>query len=106
MQMADSDRALGGVLGGVLAVLGRLFLIVAGAVFFVSALVAAAIASLVLLVWSLVSGRRPTLVQFPDGRWMFRTRRAAQQPPGARAPASRDVIDVDVREVRDDARRD
>ena len=97
---------MGGLFGGVLALLARLFLIVAGAVFFVSALVAAVIASLVLLVWSLVTGRRPTLVQFPNGRWMFRTRRASQQPPGARPPASGDVIDVDVREVRDDSRRD
>jgi hypothetical protein len=109
MTMAGSDRAVGGLLGGVLALLGRLFLVVAGAVFFVSALVAAVIASIVLLVWSLLTGRRPTLVQFPDGRWMFRTRRAAQQPPAGRPRGSGDVIDVDVREVpevRGDSRRD
>lgn len=104
--MAGSDRAMGGLLGGVLALLARLFLIVAGAVFFLSALVAAVIASIVLLVWSLVSGRRPTLVQFPDGRWMFRTRRGGRQPPAGRPQPSGDVIDVDVREVRGDPRRD
>lgn len=113
MSMADSgNRAWGGLLGGVLALLGRLFLIVAGAVFFLSALVAAVIASIVLLVWSLLTGRRPTLVQFPDGRWMFRTRGAARQPPAggaARPQAPVEVIDVEVREVhevRGDSRRE
>jgi hypothetical protein len=109
MLMAGSDRAAGGWVGGVLALLARLFLVIAGAVFFVSALVAAFIASIVLLVWSLLTGRRPTLVHFSDGRWMFRTRRAAQQAPagGAGRPqASGEVVDVEVREVRGDARQD
>jgi len=99
------------MLGAVAAVLGRLLLIAAGAVFFVSAMLAALIATAVLLLWSLLTGRRPTLVQFPDGRWMFRTRRAAQPPSadGTRRDGGGDVIDVEareVREVRDEPRRD
>jgi hypothetical protein len=39
---------------------------------------------------------------------MFRTRRAAQQPPpaGPRADVAGDVIDVEAREVSDPPRRD
>ncbi len=102
------NRGVAGLAGGVLALFVRLLLIVAGALFFVSAMIAAVIASVVLAVWALLTGRRPTLVQFPDGRWMFRTRRAAQPPPpaGARADAASDVIDVEAREVSDPPRRD
>jgi predicted lipid-binding transport protein (Tim44 family) len=109
MSMANADdRMGGGVLGGIGALLGRLLLMVAGAVFFVSALVAAVIASVVVLVWSLLTGRRPALVHFADGRWRFRVRRSA--PPAAapapRAPGSGDVIDIEAREIPDEPRRD
>lgn len=108
--MAESRNRgwVSGLAGGVFALLARLLLIAAGAVFFVSAMIAALIASAVMLLWSLLTGRRPTLVQFPDGRWMFRTRRAAQQPPAgaARSHTPGDVIDVEAREVSGEPRRD
>lgn len=108
MEKPRQGGGVAGLLGGVFALLARLLLIVAGALFFVSAMIAALIASAVLLLWSLLTGRRPTWVQFPDGRWMFRTRRAAQQPPaaGARRDTPGDVIDVEVREVGREPRRD
>ncbi|WP_162911047.1 hypothetical protein [Azohydromonas sediminis] len=106
MAKSRQRRGVAGLVGGVFALLARLVLIVAGALFFVSAMIAALIASAVLLLWSLLTGRRPTLVQFPDGRWMFRARRAAQQPPAGRArrDVPGDVIDVEVREVRSGGR--
>jgi hypothetical protein len=109
MSMANADnRTGGGVLGGTLALLGRLLLMVAGAVLFVSALVAAVIASVVLLVWSLLTGRRPALVQFADGRWRFRAHRTARPAgaPAPRAPGSGDVIDIEAREIPNEPRRD
>ncbi|MCI1192183.1 hypothetical protein MOJ79_10045 [Calidifontimicrobium sp. SYSU G02091] len=108
MRMGKSRqrRGVAGVVGGVLALLARIVLIVAGALFFVSAMIAALIASAVLLLWSLLTGRRPTLVPFPDGRWMFRARRAAPQPQAGRARRDMpgDVIDVEAREVRSGGR--
>ena len=114
MPMADSQQgASRGVLGGLGSLVGRVLLVIAGALFFVSALVAAVIASVGLLLWSLLTGRKPTLVHFADGRWILRTRRgAASSPTGAAPPSSAagDVIDIDAREVRDvpriDPRRD
>ncbi|WP_235823515.1 hypothetical protein [Azohydromonas sediminis] len=102
MEKPRHGWGVAGLLGGVFVLLARLVLIVAGALFFVSATIAALIASALLLLWSLLTRRRPTWVQFPDGRWMFRTRRAAQQTgaAGARRGTPADVIDVEVREVR------
>jgi hypothetical protein len=106
--MAGSrHRTAGGLALGLMGFFGRLLLIVAGAVFFVRALTAAVIASVGLLLWSLVTGRRPTLVRFGDGRWVLRSRAAGTAAAGARAKSPGEVIDIEAREVHGaDARRD
>ncbi len=90
-----------GVFGAVLGLLARAALAVAGLVFFASALVAGLIATVVVLVWALLTGRRPTVVRFVSPRWRMDAAR-----PAAHAPARGDVIDVDAREVASEPRRD
>lgn len=84
--------------------LTRLTLLVAGAVFFVSLLLAGMVVAAAFTIWSLLRGRRPTLQD------VFRFQRGRPSPFGASpfrtAPIdSGDVVEVQAREVmRADAR--
>lgn len=92
-----------GWLGAIGSVLVRSLLAVAGLIFFVSALIAGVVATLFVVVWALLTGRRPTIVRFVRNDWAMRARRDA----GAGASPRGEVIDVEVREVRGpESRRD
>lgn len=111
MPMANSGQgAAGGVFGAVVGLVARALLAVAGLIFFVSALVAGLIATLVVLVWALLTGRRPTIVRFGSPRWRVHpgAGMSGSRPGGTAAPARGrgDVIDVEVREVPPESRRD
>ena len=89
-----------GALGTVLV---RSLLAVAGVIFFLSALIAGVVATLFVVVWALLTGRRPTIARFVRNDWAARARRDA----GAGAASRGEVIDIEVREVRGpESRRD
>lgn len=92
-------------MAAVVGLLLRAVLALAGLVFFLSALVAGVIATVVLTLWALLSGRRPRIVRFGPGRAPWRSHHEPPPPP----PQARagEVIDVEVRELpRDETRRD
>jgi hypothetical protein len=87
--------------GGLLRLMVRLSLMVAGAVFFASLLFAGIVVAGAYTLWSLLRGRRPTLqdilrVQRGRGGWAgsFRAGAAAH-----RRPTTDDVVEGQAREV-------
>ncbi|MDM4765595.1 hypothetical protein [Pelomonas sp. SE-A7] len=80
-------------MSGIFSLLLRILLTVFTLVFVVGLVLVALVTMFVLLVWSLVRGRRPTID-------MGRFRRATQYRPGGstRQPVG-DVVDVEAREV-------
>lgn len=97
-------RSSTGWLGAAGSVLGRSVLAVAGVVFFISALLAGLVATLFVIVWALLTGRRPSIVRFVGNDWRMRARRDGD---AGGAAARGEVIDVEVREVRGpESRRD
>lgn len=98
-------QVLSDVLGGLFRLVLRLTLLVAGAVFFMSLLVAGIVVAGAYTLWSLLRGRRPTLqdiLRFQRGRaagWSagFGTR---SSPGRSHRPTSGgDVVEVQAREV-------
>ena len=87
-------------LGGLLRLLVRLSLMVAGAVFFLSLLVAGIVVAGAYTLWSLLRGRRPTLVdvmRFQRGRAGWPS--GFGMRPGQRPTSGDDVVEVQAREI-------
>jgi hypothetical protein len=99
-------------LGGLLRLLVRLTLLVAGAVFFVSLLLAGIAVAGAYMLWSLLRGRKPTLqdiLRFQRGRgsWAGRFGTGSGTGHGRRPTASAaagDVVEVQAREITHAAR--
>lgn len=91
---AGISRSGPGFLG---ALLGILFAIV-GFVLMIGALFLGLVVAAAALLWSLVRGRRPAPVRF---EWRRGTSRAWR--PASGRPQSDEVVDVEVREITDDA---
>lgn len=98
--------------GGLIRLMVRLTLLVAGAVFFMSLLLAGIAVAGAYTLWSLLSGRRPTLqdilrFQRKRGGWTgsFGTGTGAGRrgSPASRASAD-DVVEVQAREITHVAR--
>jgi hypothetical protein len=89
--------------GGLLRLVVRLSFLAAGAVFFLSLLVAGVVVAGAYTLWSLLRGRRPTLqdiLRFQRGRggWAGSFGSGGATHHG-RATASDDVVEVQAREV-------
>ena len=90
--------------GGLLRLVVRLSLLAAGAVFFMSLLVAGVVVAGAYTLWSLLRGRRPTLqdiLRFQRGRGRsgWPGGRGTRATPRGRTTASDDVIEVQAREI-------
>jgi hypothetical protein len=90
--------------GGLLRLVVRLSLLAAGAVFFMSLLVAGVVVAGAYTLWSLLRGRRPTLqdilrFQRGHGRSGWTSGMGARATPRSRTTASDDVIEVQAREI-------
>jgi hypothetical protein len=90
--------------GGLLRLVVRLSLLAAGAVFFMSLLVAGVVVAGAYTLWSLLRGRRPTLqdilrFQHGRGRGGWPGGMGARATPRGRTTASDDVIEVQAREI-------
>ncbi|MDZ7857676.1 hypothetical protein [Sphaerotilus sp.] len=99
-------QVLSDVIGGLFRLVLRLTLLVAGAVFFMSLLVAGIVVAGAYTLWSLLRGRRPTLqdiLRFQRGRagWSagFGTRARPGHHHGHRPTSGGDVVEVQAREV-------
>lgn len=98
---------VGRILGFILKVVLGLF----AALFAISLLAAALIVFIVLLLKSLITGRRPAASMVfgrfqrfsSQGGWPGRAAREGESKPNQKLNAG-DVVDVEVREVRDDQR--
>ncbi|GAB4043095.1 MAG: hypothetical protein Fur0014_15600 [Rubrivivax sp.] len=90
---AGLARTGSGVLG---ALLGILFAVV-GFVIMAGALLLGLVVAVGALLWSLLRGRRPAPVRFEWRRYTAR----AQRPASGRPPSD-EVVDIEVREIRDD----
>lgn len=91
-------------LGGLLRLMVRLSLLVAGAVFFLSLLVAGIVVAGAYTLWSLLRGRRPTLqdiLRFQQHRagWSTRFGTRPNQAHAHRPTSGDDVVEVQAREV-------
>jgi predicted lipid-binding transport protein (Tim44 family) len=93
---AGLARTGSGFLG---ALLGILFAIV-GFVVMVGALMLGLVVAIAALLWSLVRGRKPAPVRF---EWRRHTARAWR--PASGRPPMDEVVDIEVREIRDDRNR-
>lgn len=90
--------------GGLLRLMVRLSLLVAGAVFFLSLLVAGVVVAGVYTLWSLLRGRRPTLqdiLKFQRNRtgWTAGFGGQPGQRHSQRPTSGDDVVEVQAREV-------
>lgn len=94
--MSDSSwlRSLRLAVAAVLGTALRLLLLVAGALFGLLALAFGLVLAAGLVIWALLRGRRPMVRQ--AFVW-----RGPRRPGAATRPPSADVVDVDVREIRD-----
>ncbi|WP_326534733.1 hypothetical protein [Pseudorhodoferax sp.] len=97
--MSDSSwlRPLRLAVAAVLGTALRLLLLVAGALFGLLALAFGLVLAAGLVIWALLRGRRPMVGQAFVWRGPRRPGAAARPTPGAMD----DVVDVDVREIRD-----
>lgn len=93
---AGLARTGSGVLG---ALLGILFAVV-GFVLMVGALLLGLVVAVAALVWSLLRGGKPAPVRFE-----FRRATARAWRPASGRPPSDEVVDIEVREIRDDRHR-
>jgi hypothetical protein len=93
---AGLARTGSGFLG---ALLGIAFAIV-GFVVMVGALLLGLVVAIAALLWSLLRGRKPAPVRF---EWRRQAARAWR--PASGRPAMDEVVDIEVREVRDDSNR-
>jgi hypothetical protein len=90
--------------GGLLRLMVRLSLLVAGAVFFLSLLVAGIVVAGAYTLWSLLRGRRPTLqdiLRFQRNRagWSAGFGTRPGQGSAQRPTSGDDVVEVQAREV-------
>ena len=90
--------------GGLLRLMVRLSLMVAGAVFFLSLLVAGIVVAGAYMLWSLLRGRRPTLqdiLRFQRGRTGWSAGFGTRSAPGRhhRPTSGGDVVEVQAREI-------
>ena len=97
-------HVLSDALGGLLRLVVRLSLLVAGAVFFLSLLVAGIVVAGAYTLWSLLRGRRPTLqdiLRFQRHRAGWSTGFGGQAGPrrNPRPTTGDDVVEVQAREV-------
>jgi hypothetical protein len=107
--MPQSDSFMGRldlVVGRLLTGLWRGLLAVLGMAVVLALLVLGIVLSLVLIVWALLRGRRPTPMRFHwSGMGQGMTgRRARAAPPPSNTQA--EVVDVEVREITDTPPRD
>ena len=97
-------QVLSDVLGGLFRLVLRLTLLVAGAVFFMSLLVAGIVVAGAYTLWSLLRGRRPTLqdiLRFQRGRTGWSAGFGTRSAPGRhhRPTSGGDVVEVQAREI-------
>ena len=97
-------QVISDVLGGLTRLVVRLTLLVAGAVFFMSLLVAGIIVAGAYTLWSVLRGRRPTLqdiLRFQRNRagWSTGFRTHPGQGRSHRPTSGGDVVEVQAREV-------
>lgn len=105
MRWRDPRYGESNLLTQFVTLLVKLVLGVAGFIFMLSLLVAGLIAALVIVIWSLLRGRRPVLIMprfsMPPGRqWGFP--QAGERNRQRRENEVIDVVDVEVREVPDE----
>lgn len=89
------------LVGGVMGFIVRTLLFLAGTVFMLSLMAASAVGLGALLLWRLVTGKRPLVPRLSDlaGVRAFGFDPRAGWP---RAHAGGEVVDAEVREIRDD----
>ena len=97
-------QVLSDVLGGLFRLVLRLTLLVAGAVFFLSLLVAGIVVAGAYTLWSLLRGRRPTLqdiLRFQRHRagWSAGFGTRPGQGRAQRPTSGDDVVEVQAREI-------
>lgn len=97
-------QVLSDVLGGLFRLVLRLTLLVAGAAFFLSLLVAGIVVAGAYTLWSLLRGRRPTLqdiLRFQRGRTGWSAGFGTRSTPGRhhRPTSGGDVVEVQAREI-------
>lgn len=97
-------QVISDVLGGLIRLVVRLTLLVAGAVFFMSLLVAGIVVAGAYTLWSLLRGRRPTLqdiLRFQRNRagWSAGFGAHPSQGRGHRPTSGGDVVEVQAREI-------
>ena len=90
--------------GGLLRLVVRLTFLAAGAVFFLSLLVAGIVVAGAYTLWSLLRGRRPTLqdiLRFQRGRTGWSAGFGTRSAPGRhhRPTSGGDVVEVQAREI-------
>jgi cell division septation protein DedD len=92
---AASNASLHNVVMSMFRSLLRLLLLIVGAVIGVGLFLFAAVAFVVIMLFSLLRGRKPTV--------QFRMSQNPWAPRRPQAPAAGDVVDIEAREVKDPA---
>lgn len=107
MHWRDPSHGESNLLTRFVTLIVKVVLGIAGFIFMLSLLVAGLIAAVLFVLWSLLRGRRPVLVMprfsMPPGRqWGFPQAGTRSRPQGETEVI--DIVDVEVREVPDEAK--